>query len=223
VDTHRFQPDPGADRVGIRRKYRLDADQFTFLYVGRLDGEKRLDVLIETFANSPRNDIQLAICGKGRYEQVLRRQVQALGQERRVKFIGFVEPEDLHKLYCSVDVFAMPSPEELQSIATLEAMASGKPILAANARALPELVQSNVNGYLFTANDPKDAARGIEHLINARDKWAEMGRISSERARLHSLETSLTRYEKHYRMLFERIHIESRKTSSSRKVQNKYV
>ena len=191
--------------------------------MGRLDGEKRLDVLIEAISLLPRDDIQLAVGGKGLYEQILRKQVQALGLEGRVKFIGFVQPEDLPNLYNSVDVFTMPSPEELQSIATLEAMACGKPILAANARALPELVQTDVNGYLFKSNDPKDAAQGIEHLINARDKWKVMGKAGFERAQLHSLESSIEHYEEHYKMIFERIHVKSRHSAPSRKVQNKYI
>ena len=149
--------------------------------------------------------------------------MQALGLEGRVKFIGFVQPEDLPILYNSADIFAMPSPEELQSIATLEAMACGKPILAADARALPELVQTDINGYLFKSNDPKDAAKGIEDLMNARDKWKEMGEVGVERAQFHSLENSMKYYEEHYRMIFEGIHIKSRQVAPSRKVENKYI
>jgi len=223
LDICRFQPDPEVDRVGIRRKYGLDPDKFIFLYVGRLDGEKRLDILLEAISLSPRDNIQLAICGKGFYEQILRKQMQTLGQEGRVKFVGFVEPEDLPKLYNSADVFAMPSPEELQSIATLEAMACGKPILAADARALPELVQTDVNGYLFKSNDPKDAAQGIEYLMSTAETWKQMGKASFERAQLHSLESSIKHYEEHYKMISEKIHIKSRHTAPSRKIQNKYI
>jgi len=223
VDTCRFQPDPGVNRVGIRRKYGLEAEKHLFLYVGRLDGEKRLDILLEAISLVPRDNIQLAICGQGLYEQILRKQVQALGLEGRVKFIGFVQPEELPKLYNSVDVFTMPSPEELQSIATLEAMACGKPILAADARALPELVQTGVNGYLFKSNDPKDAAQGIEYLIAASEQWKEMGKAGFERAQLHSLENSIKHCEEHYRMISEGIHIKSRRVAPSRKVQNKYI
>ncbi len=223
VDTCRFKPDPEVDRVGVRRKYGLAADKTLFLYVGRLDGEKRLDILLEAVSLLPRDDIQLAICGQGLYEQILRKQMQALGLEGRVKFIGFVQPEDLPVLYNSADVFAMPSPEELQSIATLEAMACGKPILAADARALPELVQAGINGYLFKPNDPKDAAQGAEDLMNARGKWKEMGEVGVERAQFHSLENSMKYYEEHYRTIFEGIHIKSRQVAPSRKVENKYI
>jgi len=223
VDTHRFKPDPEVDRVGIRRKYGLAADKSIFLYVGRLDGEKRIDILLDAFSQSTRDDIQLAIGGFGLYEGLLRKQAQVLGLKGRVVFIGYVTPEELSSLYNSADVFVMPSPEELQSIATLEAMACGKPILAANARALPELVQTDVNGYLFKSNDPEDAAQGIEYLMSVRDQWLEMGKASVKRAQLHSLESSIKHYEEHYKMIFERIPVKSRRVTPSRKVQNKYI
>jgi len=217
VDTNRFKPNPKVDCVGVRRKYGLAADKFLLLYVGRLDGEKRLDILLEAFALLPRDNIQLAICGQGLYDQVLRKQMQALELEGRVHFIGFAQPEDLPNLYNSADIFVMPSPEELQSIATLEAMACGKPILAADARALPELVQTGINGYLFKSNNPKDAAQGIEYLLGASDKWPEMGRVGFERARLHSLENSIKHYEEHYRTITERIQVKSSPVTSSQK------
>src|SRR5919198_2686324 len=47
VDTNRFRPNPEIDRLEVRRKYSLDPQRTLFLYVGRLDGEKRLDTLLE--------------------------------------------------------------------------------------------------------------------------------------------------------------------------------
>jgi glycosyltransferase involved in cell wall biosynthesis len=117
----------------------------------------------------------------------------------------------------------MPSPEELQSIATLEAMASGRPILAADARALPELVHAHANGYLFKPNNPQDAAQGLEYLLKARGEWADMGRVSCEIAQEHSLQNSIKQYEENYRLIAERIHIKSRRTTPMRNIQNKYI
>ena len=223
VDTNRFKPDSEVNRVGIRRKYNLAADKSTILYVGRLDGEKRLDTLLEAVALLPRDDFQLAIAGHGLYEQFLRKQMQALGLEGRVVFIGFVNPEDLPALYNSADIFVMPSPEELQSIATLEAMACGKPILAADARALPELVLSGINGYLFRACDAEDAARHMDQLLNERANWARMGQAGFERAQTHSLQNTIIHFEEHYGNIMEKTHVVSRSTTVRRRVVNKSV
>lgn len=221
VDTNRFQPDPQMDCRGIRQKYRLAPDRTLFLYVGRLDGEKRLDTLLEAVALLPRDDFQLAIVGRGLYEQALRKQVQALHLERQVVFVGFVEPDHLPALYNSADIFVMPSPEELQSIATLEAMACGKPILAANGRALPELVEQEVNGSLFEPNQPEDAARRMNQLMEERAKWPAMGQASFERSQKHSLQNTIAYYEEQYRMATEKIRVEKRNIAITNKVSEK--
>jgi 1,2-diacylglycerol 3-alpha-glucosyltransferase len=221
VDTKRFHPDPETDRLSIRRTYNLSPDRTLFLYVGRLDGEKSLDTLLDAVSLLPRDDFQLAIGGYGLYEHALRKQVQALGLKGRVVFIGFVEPDYLPALYNSADIFVMPSPEELQSIATLEAMACGKPILAANGRALPELVEPGVNGYLFQPAQPEDAARKINQLMQEREKWSAMGQASFERSQGHSLQNTITHYEEQYRMVMEEIRVEQRSMMITHKVPHK--
>lgn len=221
VDTNRFRPDPETDRPGVRRTYGLSPDHTLFLYIGRLDGEKRVDTLLEAVSLLPRDDFQLVIGGYGLYEQALRKQAQALGLEGRVAFIGFVGPDQLPALYNSADIFVMPSPEELQSIATLEAMACGKPILAANGRALPELVESGINGYLFQPVQPEDIARKMNQLMEEREKWLAMGQASFERSQGHSLQNTITHYEEQYHMATEKIRVEQRSISIRNKVSQK--
>jgi len=62
-------------------------------------------------------------------------------------FTGFIEDNDLPHVYAACDVFCHAGTAELRSIVTLEAMATGKPVIAANAMALPSLVRNGVNGY----------------------------------------------------------------------------
>jgi 1,2-diacylglycerol 3-alpha-glucosyltransferase len=221
VDTNRFHLDPETDDLSIRQMYNLSPDQTLFLYVGRLDGEKGLDTLLEAISLLARHDFQLAIVGRGLYRQWLEKQAQELGLERRVVFIGFVGPDQLPALYNSADIFIMPSPEELQSIATLEAMACGKPILAANGRALPELVEPGVNGYLFQPAQAEDAARRMNQLIEEREKWSAMGQASFERSQEHSLQNTITHYEEQYRMAVEKIRVDQRNLVIRHKVPHK--
>ena len=116
-------------------------------------------------------------------------------------FTGYVPAQDLPALLNSIDIFAMPSEAELQSIATLEAMGTGRPVLAADAQALPELVKNGVNGYLFKAGDVDDAARRIGQLTDEREYWPAMGAASLTLVRPHSLGNTLLRYEDLYRSL----------------------
>lgn len=221
VDIQRFRPDRQTDRSRFRRKYGLPPERTTLLYVGRLDGEKRIDTVVDAVALLPRADFQLAIAGYGLYEPLLRKQVHDLGLEGRVFFIGYVPPEDLPTLYNSADIFVMPSPEELQSIATLEAMACGKPILAARARALPELVNPGINGYLFRACDPRDASHKMELLLNEREKWNSMGQASMTRVKNHSVQNTIIYFEDDYRKIIEATPVRRRKPTATRRLLKK--
>ena len=204
VDIQRFHPDRAVDRTGVRHKYSLAPDRTLFLYVGRLDGEKRLDVLLQAASQLGREDFQVAIAGFGLQEGALRHQAQSLGLDGHVSFAGYVPPEDLPALYNSADIFVMPSPEELQSIATLEALACGKPVLAAEARALPELVKHGVNGYLFRPGDSAAAACWMKKMLECRDEWPRMGQSAAESVQRHSLIKSIRSYEQLYRSVLEK-------------------
>ncbi len=201
IDLRRFHPDPQTDRQACRRRYGLDPDRILFLFVGRVDREKRVDVLLHAMQKLQRRDIQLVIAGKGTTSNELQALAKELGVEDRVRFTGFIPHEDLHVLLNSVDIFTMPSEAELLSIASLEAMACGRPVLLADAVALPDLVTPGVNGYLFKAGDASEAARYMNLLADQRQRWDEMGRASLEKARFHSLDNTVQRYEILYRAL----------------------
>ncbi len=198
LDLRRFHPDPTVDRAACRIRYGLDPKRKIFLFVGRVDAEKRVDVLLRAMKRLKRDDIQLAVAGQGAAAKDWQALARSLGLGDRVRFTGFIPNEDLHVLLNSVDVFTMPSEAELLSIASLEAMACGRPMLLANAVALPELVTQGVNGYLFKPGDAADAAHYMELLADSPERWAEMGRASFERAQEHGLEKTVARYEAMY-------------------------
>ena len=182
----------------VREHYGLDVDQTLLLYVGRIDVEKRVDVLVQAMACLPDKNIQLAIAGTGGMEAHIKRLINTLNLEGQVHLLGGVPHQDLPALLNCADIFVMPGDAESFSIATLEAMACGKPVLAANSSALPELVTQGVNGTLFEPGSSQDAARGIMQLIRRRDQWGQMGRVSMERAHRHRLDAVMGKYERIY-------------------------
>jgi glycosyltransferase involved in cell wall biosynthesis len=198
IDLNRFYPDPGVDRDAMRARYGLDPKRKLFLFVGRVDHEKRLDVLLHAVKLLDRNDIQLAIAGQGTAQDELQALANELGLGERVHFTGFIPAEDLPGLLNSADIFTMPSEAELLSIASLEAMACGRPVLLANAVALPELAGDGVNGYLFRPGNAADAARCMALLADHPERWARMGAGSLEKATFHSLENTMKQYESLY-------------------------
>ncbi len=201
IDLKRFHPDPRTDRRACQLRYGLDPNRILFLFVGRVDREKRVDVLLHAMQKLQRDDIQLVIAGKGTTSKELQTLAKNLGLGDRVRFTGFIPHEDLHVLLNSVDIFTMPSEAELLSIASLEAMACGRPVLLADAVALPDLVTPGVNGYLFKPGDASDAALYMERLANQRERWKEMGEASLEKAKYHSLDNTVKRYEILYKAL----------------------
>ena len=201
ISLERFYPDSSVDRKICRERYGLEADRTVFLFVGRIDEEKRIDVILRALSHLKRDDIQFCIAGYGAVLDKLKNTALELNLGQRARFTGFVPNEDLPCLINSCDAFVMPSEAELLSIASLEAMACGRPMLAANAVALPELVSDGVNGYLFRPGDEKDAARCMKELANHPELWAKMGAISVERVQPHSLEAVLQRNEALYEMV----------------------
>jgi glycosyltransferase involved in cell wall biosynthesis len=201
VDFERFRLQPQVKRAEIRQRYRIDENTTAFLYVGRVDGEKRLDVLMAALKLLDRQDIQLVIAGKGAALEATRQMAQQMGLGRRVVFTGHVPAEDLPALLNSADVFTIASQAELLSIATLEAMACARPVLLARSQALAELVIDGVNGFGFRPGDPADAARWMAALANQPESWPAMGQASLELVRPHRLENTLRLYEDIYEAL----------------------
>ncbi|MFN8439696.1 MAG: glycosyltransferase [Caldilineaceae bacterium] len=199
VELERFHPRPTLDRLEIRQKYKIAADKLIFLYVGRIDREKDLDVLLRGWSQVTGGNIQLVLAGKGGFRPELEKMVEEYGLGDSVIFAGFVPDEDLPFLLNSADIFAMPSHAELQSIATLEAMASGLPILAADARALPELVKPGINGYLFSAGNAFDVARKIRTLISHPEQWPAMSHANQQKASLHAHNKIVEQYTEWYK------------------------
>lgn len=201
IDLEHFYPNPQVDRVACRGRYGLDPNKKIFLFVGRVDAEKKLDVLLRAMCHVKCEDVQLVIAGRGAALGKLQSLAEKLNLGERVRFPGFIPTDDLTTLLNSVDVFVMPSEAELLSLATLEAMACGRPVLLANAVALPELATQGVNGYLFKPGDPVDAAKYMDLLASQPERWPAMGQAGLERAQFHGLENTVGQYEVLYEKL----------------------
>lgn len=196
IDLKHFFPGQGDDSLYKKYAFRRKP---TLLYVGRLDPEKNIDVAVRALAiirNSV--DAQLVIVGLGTKENALRKLVRELHLADAVIFTGFISDADLPKLYCLADIFIMPGDAELQSIATMEAMASGLPIVAANAMALPELVKSEINGLLFTNKNAAELAAATLHILQDPQKKKAMGAASPTLAAAQDISATVAAFERLY-------------------------
>ena len=173
----------------------------TLLFVGRLDHEKRIHVFLKAVALlDPKFDAKVELVGDGSERAALESYASELGIRDRVNFLGPVSDTELKQALYRSSVFVMPSIAELQSIATMEAMACGRPVVAADAMALPHLVHDGDNGYLFKADDSKELAAKLTTVLAASP--AEFTRLSNSSLHLiqaHDINKTLDTFEALYR------------------------
>lgn len=198
IDLSRFTVGRADDDVYER--FDIPKDQPIISYVGRLDAEKHLPVLLRAFVRvqSVMPHVHLLIVGDGTERPVLKTMAHDLGISHSVTLTGRVSDEDLVALHKIGTVFCMPSPAELQSIATLEAMASGQPVVAVDAGALRELCQHERNGYLTEQDNDEMIAKGLVAILEDEALREEMSQESLAIARTHDLQTTLQRFEQIY-------------------------
>lgn len=154
-------------------------DDGYILYFGRLSKEKGVDLLLKAtkiLKNSGRLQTKLYITGSGPQGQELKQFVRSENLEDLVKFLGYLKKERLQEVIKNSLFTMMPSRVyESFGLAILESCQLGKPVLASNLGALPELVQEGKTGMLFKAGDAQDLAERIVLMLDDRKKLEEMG------------------------------------------------
>jgi glycosyltransferase involved in cell wall biosynthesis len=160
VDTRRFHPSKRDN--AWRDRWRAGPDDVVVLHVGRLAPEKGLDVLIDTWQLGRRvlgPRVVWAIAGRGPLE---RRLAAELPWVRRA---GFLDRDDLAALYASAEICMLPSETETCGLVALEAMASGLPVVAADAGGLRESVEHEVSGLLVPSGDAHGFLSAVARLV----------------------------------------------------------
>ena len=115
-----------------------------------------------------------------------------------MRFLGFVSDEVKQQALTNATVFAMPSTAELQSISSLEGMASGLPVVAADSMALPHLIDGN--GFLFVPGDVEDLAAKLAAVLTASDDdYVAMRDRSLAMIEAHDINRTLATFEALYR------------------------
>jgi glycosyltransferase involved in cell wall biosynthesis len=164
---------------GVHGLYAFMASKarFTVLFVGRFYRRKRVDVLLRAAALLRKRipDIAVRIVGNGPCDAAWRALSRKLLLAGTVTWLGDVSRAELVREYVGASVFCQPSVQEGFGIVLLEAMATGKPIVAAKAAAIPEVAP---HATLVEPDSAEALAEGIERLygsIEERRKQAREG------------------------------------------------
>lgn len=198
IDLQHFNPGPRDE--ALRQRLHLPANGPLILSVNRLSQEKRIDVIIEAMSKM-KEPAHLGIASSGPAEAELRAKVEELQLHDRVSFLGFISDIDLVPLYRLADIFAIASEADLQSLTTMNALACGLPVVAADSCALPELVHCEENGFLFKPGNSDEMASYLDRLSSDPDLREQMGAKSLEIIKEHDRMKVLEEWETLYRRL----------------------
>jgi glycosyltransferase involved in cell wall biosynthesis len=167
VDIEKYCP--SKDRWASKRKVGLEPEKMVIGYVGRVSKEKNVKALLEAFRKLPnQKDLFLLIVGDGPQEQV-----QNFKEVKNCLVTGFVY--NVEDYLQAMDLFVLPSLTETTSLATLEAMSTGLPVIATKIGFIQNYIVKNYNGMFFPRNNPALLATKIELLIKNRELREKLG------------------------------------------------
>jgi glycosyltransferase involved in cell wall biosynthesis len=180
VDTERFRPSTEAERRAARRALALPPVPVV-LYAGRLAPEKGVDVLLDAWAAARRQGAlgTLVLLGEGPERRALEHRARDLGILGAVRFAGAAA--DVAPWLAAADVFALPSRTEGLSVALLEAMAAGLPVVATDVGGTGEAVGGAAR--LVPAGDAGGLGGAIERLLADPPRAAALGDAARRRAK----------------------------------------
>jgi len=199
VDAEFFHP--GKPKEDTLNRFNLDKKNKHILYVGRLDGEKRVDLLIQAmpFILKKIPQAKLLIAGKGLQLEHLGQLVTELQLKESVAILGKVSEEEKLGLLQTCDIFSIASPSELQCISCLEALSCGLPIVVADQMALRELTDENRNGLQFSYPHAEELADKTCKLLEDDQLRETCGKNGREWIlNNHQLSQALHMFEKIY-------------------------
>ncbi|CAN5169632.1 glycosyltransferase family 4 protein [soil metagenome] len=177
---------------------RIPEDRPVVLHVGRLDQDKNIFTLLESipWVVEKVPEVLFVLAGPGEHVKKIRQWIVAQGLEKSVMYVGKLPygSEHFRQVYHRASVFVIPSTIETQSLVTMEAIASGLPVVASKAGALPELVHHGKNGYLVESTDVSGFAAKIVHLLKYPDKAREMGEAGQEIIAAHDMEAVMEQF-----------------------------
>ena len=177
---HRFRPHAAEELAAFKLKNGLP--EHFLLFVGTLQPRKNLDGLLRAYALiADRIDWPLVVIGgAGWLYSPIQRLVKRLGIGNRVRFTGYVLPEDLPGWYAAAEIFVLPSHYEGFGLPVVEAMASGTPVITSSTSSLPEVA----GGCAILANpsSPGAIAGAILKLAEEPERRRELSGLGVRRA-----------------------------------------
>lgn len=198
IDLEKFNT-MGIDRDFLKRsELGLPQNAFVVLSVGELNKNKNHEVVIRAISKIDNPNIHYIICGQGNLDGYLRNLSKELGIENQVHLLGY--RKDIPEICRVSDVFAFPSYREGLSVALMEVMANGLPVVCSNIRGNTDLIEDGKGGYLVEPGDVEGIAKYIKDLIEDSRLRSEFGGFNHNKIGNYSIENVLCEMEKIYKL-----------------------
>ena len=186
-----FKEDDELKRTEIRKKYNLKENDKIILFVGRVASEKSIDRIIKALAIIKKRNTdkeKLLIVGNGPAMDELKQLARTLKVEEDVIFAGTISYEEIQHYYKMAYVFTIASTTETFGIVTIEALASGVPVVAVKAPGAADILTDAVDGLLVDDNVEK-IANALEKIIKEPELREKLSRGALKTSEKYSINT----------------------------------
>jgi len=176
------------------------------LSIGRLVLRKGFDEIIRALSlvKKRRSDFHLRIVGYGKKEDEIRRVLEEHGIHDNVSMLGRVEYEELAAYYLSSDCYLFYGDREGSSLAMIEAVSYGLPLIASDHPGNRAYIKHGESGLLVEHRNPEKLSRAVLDLLEHRDRLPAMGRASRAIAESYSWSNVARRYDEFFRSVLDR-------------------
>ncbi|UCG55027.1 MAG: glycosyltransferase family 4 protein [Dehalococcoidia bacterium] len=197
IDLENFK---SLSREESQRKLQIKEGGKTILFVGKLHPIKGVKYLIQAMdiIKQRSGSTRLLLVGNGEERDELIGLVRDLNLGDYITFIGMIPNEKVPEYMVASDVFVLPSLSEGFPMVSLEAMASGLPIVATKVGGLPGIVKEGQNGFLVEPKNSKEIAEKMWLLLEDDELRERISVNNKEKAKIHSWENIIQRLEEVY-------------------------
>ena len=174
IYTKKFQQ-VNIDRNQVRASIQINPEATLGVFIGRLDAIKGPQLIIEAAAKvlPHRSELYFLFVGTGDMKLLLLERVRKQKMEKHFRFIGYQPHESIPNYLAAADFVILPSLWEAFGISMIETLSVGKPLIASNVGAIPEVIKHGQNGFLFQSNNSQHLAEAILNFLDADANYVE--------------------------------------------------
>ncbi|MES1221329.1 MAG: glycosyltransferase family 4 protein [Bacteroidota bacterium] len=162
----------------LRKSIGITNDEIVFLFAGKLEDQKRPDLLLKAFIKARIKKSHLVFVGKGSLEDRLKLIAK---NDANVHFLGFQNQSEMPVMYHLSDVFVLPSKGETWGLSINEAMICGNAIIANDKTGCSvDIVKNGVNGYVIESNNEAQLIKALHNFGSDKDSAKKFGQNSMQ-------------------------------------------